>query len=212
MPHRDPETGQFVSGQGGGSYRDFSVTNIGAQWQVPASELPGAFPINATFSLGDAVQDLHHDQLARLVQGQVQMQATVPGTLSAESTLLSVMELSIDADPAVAGENLEQTEETDVVGQFNRKFAVNVDEPDVIALQTEVNEGSFRDTTTGTGGGADAKTPSITRVYPGGGPEVDRRDNLYLHVAADDFQAAAIADSAIAVGITALLYWRMFDK
>lgn len=214
MAARDPETGQFVSGSGtgSGSYRDYSVTNIMADYRVAAAELPGAFPIIETVPMGDAVQDLHHDQRAHLTQAQLHMQATVPGTLSEESTLIAVMELSLDADPALAGENLAIQEEANEIGNLDRRSRLNVDEPDVLFTQFEVNQGSFADTVNGVGGGADAKTGPVQRTYPGGGPVVDRRDNLYLHISADDFLAAAISDSAIEFTLVGLLYWRVFEE
>lgn len=214
MPHRDPRTGQFVSEEEsptGRGYRDYSVTNIASWYRVQAVDLPGEFPITETIPLGDAVQDLHHDEMARLSHAEIHMSATVGGTLSAESTLMSILELSLDADPAVAGENLASQEEPNEIGRLDRMVLENVDEPDTLFLQFEVNEGSWNDTVNGTGGGADAKTGPVFRSYPGGGPTVDRRDNLFFHVAADDFLAAAISDSAIAFSIAGLLYWRVFE-
>lgn len=212
MPHRDPETGQFVSGGATRSYRDYSVTNVMADYRLSAAESPGAFPVIETVPLGDAVPDLHHDQRASLTHGQAHMQATVPGTLTEESTLLAVMELSLDADPAIADENLAFQEQANDVGALNRRSLVNVDEPDVLFNQFEVNEGSFADATTGVGGGADQKTPPIVKAFPGGGPVVDRRDNLYWHISADDYLAAAISDSATEFTLAALLYWQVFEE
>lgn len=207
MPHRDPETGQFVSGAGRPtSYRDYEFKHVRSHYDVDAGDLPGAFPIEEeairTVDLDDC---LHRDELADLVLLNIHaLQASIPGTSSAESSLEARWELSLDHSSEMVLET-DQDTGTDGgdSGVIDTAFA-EADNPDILFFGEWSAEGSFADSAGGLGGGPDAPLIQSQIDFPatfGACPRLDDRDEVVESFRFNDQGSADISDSLIQLSV-----------
>lgn len=205
MVHRDPETGQFVSSGGhqlAQSYRDYEFKHVRSHYDVDAADLPGAFPIEEeairTVSLDDC---LHRDELADLVMLNIHaLQASVPGTASAENSLEARWELSLDhSSEMVLGTDQDTGTDGGDSGVIDTAFSES-DNPDILFFGEWSAEGGYADSTNQLGGGPDAPLIQNQLNYPaefGVCPRLDDRDEVVESFRFQDQGGADISDSLI---------------
>lgn len=218
MVYRDPETGQYVSDDGTmpARYDDYEFQHIHSRYTVPADELPGAFPLTETDITATNLDDvLDRHERAELVTLQVHsLQASVPGTSSAESALGARFELR-----AGVGDELIQTDDRTTTANAGESGVVTAenwdsDSPDALYFASWVAEGGFADSTNGLGGGPDQTVLSETVHYPrefGACPEFDDRDDITESFRLADLGGADISDSLIVLDVSYTLVFAVHE-
>lgn len=211
MPHRDPETGQFVSSAGHvGCYEDFDILHGMATHRIDAADLSGGeggstsdAPV-ALFDMGDFIDE--HD-VAEVVSLFVRGQAYGPTTATDESFIRAVLQLSKDpsfntntaVDGALGGANVtEDTIDTIATGA----------QDDEMLWQTVVYGITNHDDAANSEGGGGVVGESeefieYRNVY-GGGPVLDDDDEVYAPVSIEydnisDHRALAEIDVTMVV-------------
>lgn len=205
--HRDPETGQFVAGSTMHSdverFRDYEFLHVHNRYDVDAADLPGAFAIQEEDIVSVDFSDiLDRDERADLVALQIHsLQASVPGTSSAESALNARWELGIGAGSLMVTSGDVDSSSNDAgssgVVDINEWAA---DSPDVLYFASWVSEGGYADSTNGLGGGPDQPVISDQVHYPrefGACPIFDERDEISESFLLTDQGGADISDSLI---------------
>jgi hypothetical protein len=209
MPHirRDPETGQFVSYETGHTFaverfRDYEFVHVRTRYDVDAADLPGAFPITEEDIHVTELEDvLDRDERADLVAFNLHsLQATVPGTSSAENSLQARWELSLGTgSEMVTNSDEDFTADTGDSGVVD-KAEVDSDNPDILYFAQWTAEGGFGDSTNGLGAGPDAPVLEDNVHYPrefGACPGLDERDDITESFRLVDMGSADISDSLI---------------
>lgn len=216
MPHvtRDPETGQFTTmDHGPERYNDYEQLHISSQYTVNAGDLPGAFPITETdINVVEFSDLLDRDERADLVMIQVHsIQASVPGTSSAESALKAGFELSLGP----GSEMLETSDSsTETQGVVDARYW-DSDSPDVLYFANWVAEGGFADSTNGLGGGPDAPIQNDDVHFVkdfGTCPSLDDRDEITESIRLADVGGADISDSLIQVQVSYSLVFNVHER
>lgn len=217
MPHRDPETGQFVAGSGGSHWDDYEFVHMNTKYKIDAGDLPGAFPINESDIRSTSLDDLlDRDERADLVAIQVHgLQASVPGTSSAESALQVGWELHAGVgDEMILGPDGDFTGNTGD-SEVIDKTEWQSDSPDVLYFAAWTAEGGFADSTNGLGGGPDQpvldQDLNMPREY-GSCPTFDDRDEITESFYMDDAGSADISDSLVHLRASYTLVFRVHDR
>lgn len=190
MAARDPETGQFVSGgaAGGIDWSKLDVAVGGINVNIPAADNTGATGSDASF--GDNVEVIDFTQF--LDSGEVfeslmmrwAGRLWLPTTATAEGTAVMVGGLTLtgDSESTVFGLHQYGAAPQREDGRLNISNHDNVDN-DVLHNFTLAATAGFRDTTTGTGGGAEDGYDSAFYDYVSNGvtgPKFDDNDTLYM--------------------------------
>jgi len=207
IPHitRDPDTGQFVSGSHGFAaerYTDFEYVHNQSIYDIDAEDLPGSFPVVETdINVVDLDDIMDRHERANLVMLRLNaLQASVPGTSSAESALETRYELGVGAGSEMV-ENADTQFDQNVgsSGAVDRRIAES-DSADVLFHASWIAEGSFADSASGLGGGPDTPVMSESVHYPnefGVCPAFDDRDEITESFRFTDVGSADISDSVI---------------
>jgi hypothetical protein len=217
MAHRDPETGRFVADSDVDRFTDYEFQHIANQYVVDAADLPGAFPIEESdLNIVDMDDLLHRDERADLVALNVHsIQATVPGTSSAESALLVRWELTLGAgDEMVLSEDAQIDTNTGSSGVID-KASWDSDSPDILYSAHWVAEGGYADSTNGLGGGPDQPVITDSVHYPrefGACPDLDERDDISESILLADRGGADISDSLIQINVVYSLVFAVHER
>lgn len=206
---RDPDTGQFQSvksGAGVDRFRDYEFVHVKNEYVVPAADLPGAFPVEVSDITTVEMDDvLDRDERADLVALNLHaLQASVPGTTSAEASLNAGWELTLGAGDEMVLEE-DQATEIDADGTVVNAHRAKSDNPDILYHAFWNAEGGFADSTNGLGGGPDAPIITDNVHYPrdyGACPDLDERDELTESIHLDDEGGADISDSLINLDVS----------
>jgi len=194
MPHRDPETGQFLS-HDETSYTDIEVVSMGTSVGVEAGNLGGATGFN-----GGAVNDFEAQQLVdydeivdrneelRLLYAQHCIVVYANSTETADGTVSVSAEVS--ADPSITGV-------TQAAGRPQNGSSAGTDDDTVTAgvypnsddsidivgrVLTAVGHSPFSDGGTGVGGGGSAGEDSYdSTMFPAEFGRFHPRDELFLN-------------------------------
>jgi len=217
MPHRDPETGQFVAGTGATHFDDYEFVHVNSQYSVSSGDLPDAFPIEESdireISLDDIMdRDERADLVAIVIHA---LQASVPGTTSAEAALEARWELHAGVGDEMIlpgdGDFDVDSGSSDVVDIF----AWHSDSADVLYHANWEAEGGFADSTNGLGGGPDAPVLDQTVNYPreyGSCPTFDDRDEITESFFLEDTGGAGISDSLVRLKASYTLVFAVRDR
>lgn len=207
MPHRDPETGKFVSSAShGGCWEGLEIINFDVTHRIDAADLAGGNS-NSTWEGSTAVVDfgdiLDEFEVGEVVEANLRSTLSMPTTATAESFGRAVWELKSEPtlttfiSNALAG--ADETENT-----IDAKIGSNHDN-EVIARSALHATADLNDTTNGTGAGAHISEDRQELNYRnrfGGGPVFDEDDELYLPVV---LQTDNVSDHRILLETTGLL-------
>lgn len=217
MPHRDPETGQFTTGDGGGlSYADHDVHHVYHELQFLDTATSGPTTNQVSEQQFEITErGLDPDELAEL------RAVVVDATLTSEGTVIAQDEIGTVKATLGAGFNLSDDEfladDFEIPERFDQNddgtndFAVAVDDTDEVGqiftggLATGV---SYSDTTDGTGGSAGyphLREKISFAGLTGTGPFVDAADdfNSYIRLSVNN----AVVDFSAEVRYS--LYYRV---
>lgn len=219
MVHRDPETGQYVADDGMkmAHYADYVFQHVHSEYQVPAGDLPGAFPIQESDIRVIPLDDLlDRQERADLVAIQIHaLQASVPGTSSAESGLEARFELRAGVgDELVLNEDRNTGTDQGSSGVVDTRFW-DSDSPDVLYFADWTAEGGFGDSTNGLGAGPDQPVLDADIHFPrdfGSCPQFDDRDEITESFYLDDLGGADISDSLVRLDISYTLIFSVHDR
>lgn len=217
MRHRDPETGQYVSGARATHWDDYEFVHVSSEYGVSASDLPGSFPIAESDIRSVSLDDImDRDERADLVAVFVHaLQASVTGTSSAESSLETHWELHAGVgDELVLRDDRDYTADTGSSGVVSTSFWES-DSPDPLYHAHWVSEASFADSSSGVGGGADAPVLSEALNYPrefGSCPTFDDRDEITESLFLANPGSANIDDSQIDVYASYTLVFGVHER
>lgn len=188
MPHRDPQTGQFVT-HDGMDFEDYETLNFAADLGVEASNLGGG----TSFGGGDnnsvnGIELAEYDTIvdrseeAHFMGGWHRIVAYINSTETADGTLRTVAEVSTAASPQWGLALSTNTIEGSVVGDSDSDDSI-----DLIGRQMKaVSTGPFSDSSTGVGGGGTAGTDEYSMgPLPGAAGRFQARDDLFLNVRFD---------------------------
>lgn len=195
-------------------FHDLEVQHQNHRYEVEAADLPGSFPI-----LEESIVDfepangLERREVAELLAIWVRgIQATVPGTTSAEAALNASYELSLDdGEENVGGAVTQDTGDSGVVNQRT----LSSDSHAVLYSAEVIAEGGFADSTNGLGGGPWAQTIQDYldfRTVTGRGPEVGPFQDLHEHIRFDNIGGADISDSLIRLTANYTLFWDVREE
>jgi len=206
LPHiqRDPETGQFVSSSTGHvqRFRDYEFQHVHSEYDIDASDLPGSLPLEEPDIRVLSMDDLlHRDERADLVALNLHsLQASIPGTSTAESTLKVLWELSTGAGARlVEVGDANFTADTGVSGAIDSQFW-DSDDPDILYFADWNAEAGFSDTGNSVAAGPDAPVLEDQVHFPrefGACPEFDERDEITESFRLESPGDADISDSLI---------------
>jgi hypothetical protein len=199
------------------SFDEHEFKHVRSSFNVDASDLPGAFPIDESDIRVIGLEDImDRDERADLVAVQVHgLQASVPGTSSAESALLVRWELRAGpGDELIATNDSDFTDNSGESGVVDTNFWTS-DSPDALFFASWVAEGGFADTSSGLGGGPDQPVIESERNFPrelGSCPEFDDRDEITESLYLNDLGGADISDSSIFLEASYSLVFAVRDR
>lgn len=215
MPRRDPNTGQFVSGESV-NWDDLDVVTGSLTSTIPAADLAGTkatFPargesteivdMSSTLTRGE-VFEIHRFELVATLTGPTT--ATAEGDVQLEWALtrdLDVGEVGV-SNPFYAGAGSQSEVRSDGVIDLHN---FQTDEDAVLSVGRLTCSPSHRDTTTGTGGGAAEGFDRVIRHF-GAGPRLDEDDELG---APHTFSVNGIDDHSVAASFDLLVEGRIQD-
>lgn len=189
MVTRDPQTGQFRSGE---SFDDVEVVSFKAAVGIPAADLGGA----AAFAGGsDAVFEgvplIDYDDVVDrneslvLLSGHHALVVYENSTSTADGSVRAMVEVSASPSRQVAGALGGQSDVADEAGGVDLLHRSQSDTIDVLGRpMTAVGQAPFSDGTTGVGGGGSAGEDSVDLEgadLPREVAEFHPRDELFLN-------------------------------
>lgn len=223
MPHRDPETGQFVADGSHelGGLDDIEVQLVESRYEVDASDLPYGDSDDEFAENVRSVQPaggLARGEVAELVAARFHVQPGTKGTQTAEGGTSGGFELSSDPDSKIIASPGTKAGGGNIVTSISGNQVIDAGwwdstDPDLLWWTYVTAEGSHRDTASGTGGGADRQ--QVMELVPfrslfGMGPTFDRRDELHEHIDMDTL--GVVDDVGIELDVQYALYWNVFDE
>jgi hypothetical protein len=217
MVHRDPQTGQFIAGGSPAHYDDFEFQHVHSRYAVPASELPGAFPIaESDINSTDLDDLLDRDERAELVAVLVHsLQAAVPGTSSAESVIEGRFELRAGVgDELILPEDRDRDTDAGSSSAIDRRIW-DSDSPDMLYSASLFAEGGFSDTGNSVAAGPDAPVLDQSIHFPrdfGACPEFDDRDSITESVFVSNPGSGDISDSFITIQASYTLVFAVHER
>jgi hypothetical protein len=210
MPHRDPDTGQFLP-HDTAQYSDIEVASWGINVGVQASDLSGA----TGFSGGDidefeGVQALDYDQFVDrneelvLLQAHHSLVVYANSTETADGTVAVSAEISADpslssATNLVAGVSTNDSVPPDSVVTSNLEPEAD-DSIDIIGRPLyATGTGAFSDGSSGAGGGGSAGRDTVkSDMFPAEFGRFHPRDELFVN---GEFRVWNIDDAGVHAGI-----------
>jgi len=220
MPHRDPDTGQFLP-HGAERYEDIEVASWGVNLGVQASDLSGS----TGFAGGDidefeGVQALDYDEFVDrneelvLLQAQHSLTVYANSTETADGTVAAAVEISADpslSDPTnlVAGISTNASVPPDSVVSA-RTSAGDDDSIDIIGRPLyAVGTGAFSDGSSGAGGGGSAGRDSVeSDMFPAEFGRFHPRDELFVN---GEFRVWNVDDAGVHLAVTGQHVYGVLD-
>jgi len=205
MPHRDPQTGQFVADSN--QYDDIEVATFGSTVGIPAADLDGS----ASFTGGDGgtfegLEVIDYDEIVDRNESLVLLAAhhalsvMVNSTQTADGSVRAAIEVS--ADPSRALPTLRAQGQTggdldgDVDGTASFDDTIDLVGRPLIGAAT----GPFSDGSTGVGGGAAAAADRYDiQMAPAEFGRFHPRDELFLN---GDLSVDNIDDAGVHASIS----------
>lgn len=210
MPHRDPQTGQFLAEtERGDSWEGFDKQSLRMVYEISSTAATGPNVAEDWF-VTEPSGGLRRNQLAELVALLVK----VSGRVFTQSNPLFhghvVRELTTRADSQYL-ETEDRQRETDVVSGINRETWEEEEDPDLIDLVT-VNSEHRQDASNGLAA-FDAAGP-LEYAVPfrgmfGQGPVYDRHTDLHWHIL---FNIAAGSSAGATINEEVTLVWDVFEE
>lgn len=184
MPHRDPETGQFLSHEKT-RFTDHEVASFTARIGIPAADMAGATGFSGEANTVEGIELLDYDDIVDrneelvLLHAEHYLSCYANSTETEDGTLRVMAEIS--ASPSnVLGIGLATA---DLDGDFDGATS-NTDSIDLLGRPlVAVSQAPFSDSATGMGGGGDVGDDEVTLQSPPG--EVARfhpRDELFTNL------------------------------
>jgi len=207
MPHRDPETGQFLP-HDEQAYDDIEVATFSATVGIPASDLDG----NTTFNGGiqepfEALQLLDYDEIVDrneelvLLDAHHSLYASINSTETADGSMRVAVEIS--ADPALSDATIFAAGQSsqDVPGSLWEGVAAQDDTIDLIGRPlTGAATGPFSDGSSGAGGGGSASHDEVhLTMAPAEFGRFHPRDELFANGRAE---INNVDDAGVHLGIS----------
>jgi hypothetical protein len=209
MPHRDPQTGEFVSQE---HYDDIEVVTWGVSVGVEASNLGGSTGFG-----GEAPQEFEgaqvidydeivdRNEMLRLVEAQHVISVYVNSTETADGIVAASVEMSADPSLSPATQEITTPGTAQSVGDDDVVTAGNAPETDdsidlIGRPLTAVGTGPFSDSGTGVGGGGAAGHDEyVSTVWPAEFGVFHPRDECFVN---GRIQAWNIDDAGVHVDIS----------
>lgn len=214
MPHRDPQTGQFVGSTASQNYTDFDIQQVVTSATSNNTEITDMQQTFDNFNSIEPAGGLARDEVAELVLAIIDVSMAVP-TISASgtSTVEIGSEVSADSEPHLLVAMNDGVSESNVDGVtgFDARNVAKVD-LDPLYHHTVTGSADSADTTNGVGiGGANSH---MQRRLPyrnmfGHGPEFDRHDQINWHLS---YQAEGSANPGFRYAERTTLVWDVYDE
>lgn len=213
MPHRDPETGQFVAGRASDmTWQETTAILTTTGTQIPAADLTGGNTDHDPLQDADVTQvldfsgHLDSDEVFELIALDYHINLALPATASAESSALAAYVYSRVPDVFAPNPSFWATGQRES-GVYDVNGATGGDEDASVLHQGELAAtADFGDSTNGLGAGAfigyDSNLVPFRALY-GVGPMFDMDDEIYFPVV---FYSDNISDHAI--HLTQRAEWR----
>lgn len=190
MAARDPQTGQFVSTEDMNSYDGLDIEVVSAILDSDATELTvGSGKIEPLFSW-EPLGGLSRDEVAELVTLVAVVSLSLNSDVGTDDPahMTADWELSFDSTATTlrlaAGQpDVTEADVGGITGVDSR--STRVVDFDVLDFGMASAANPYNNATDGTGGGADSTHLAYSkpfRSWYGGGPVVDRHDELFVHV------------------------------
>lgn len=188
VPHRDPETGQFVSGS---EYADIEVASFSVNAGVTAADLSGATGFDGGDQPGfEGAEILDYDDIVdrneelHLLSAEHRIDLFVNSTETADGTVLGAFEVSASPSrtdvttEAGAARTADLVTGTTIVGDTGRDDTIDVVGRPLVAT----GHAPFSDSSTGVGGGGSAGEDTYdSTVFPTEMGRFHPRDELFLN-------------------------------
>lgn len=222
MPHRDPETGQFLShDETKRDFKDITVQRQTDHFSVAAADLDGStgqqggqhFVATSDLDI-DIAGGLDRNEVAKLLATRLTVQAFVNSTATADGTVEAELEYSTEAAPEIIEQRGEGTIATAGLegGAVDRLHSEVTNSPEVLAWARAVGHNPFSDGASGVGGGGSAGETTYVMEYGEllgeAAPEFDRHSDIHTHVALRNWN---MADAAIHATGNLDLVWGIFE-
>lgn len=213
MPHRDPETGQFVPADAEDvasfAYEDFDVQHERIQF-VLGSDLAGGTTTFEDFHTFEALGGLQRDELAELVALAVHVATFASPAADDEGHIRQGWELSMDGASQLVDvdEGVTTTDVDGVTGVDRNVWSLESD-PDILDVAQIAYVSGFDEVDgAGMAGSENYDRSYHYREWAGLGPVVDRHTNFHVHVehtlSGDSTRGAVFAYYQ--------LIWDVFDR
>lgn len=210
MPHRDPETGQYLPQDARIEFEDIEVASFGFQGGVTAAGMEGSTGYgDADQGAVQGVQLIDYDEIVdrneelHLLEAQHRLSVYQNATATEDGSIRGYAEISTSgafqlaevSDVSVS--NLDDNQRGDVInGQAEFDDGIDLIGRPLVATGT----GSFYNASNGAGGGASAGEDSyVSDYFPGEMGRFHPRDELDLNIA---FDASNIDDAGIHLDVT----------
>jgi hypothetical protein len=189
MPHRDPETGQFLP-HDGSRYEDIEVVTASFNTGVQAGDLDGTTGYGGEPEEFEGLQLLDYDEVVdrneslHLLHADHRLSVIPNSTETADGTLKAAV--SVSASPALSDATRTAAQANQgsfggsapVVGQANQDDSIDIVGRPLLAFAT----GPFSDGGTGVGGGGSEGGDNYsTDVFPAEYGRFHPRDELFLN-------------------------------
>jgi hypothetical protein len=185
MVHRDPDTGQFVGGDGSmHGYDDIEFGSFRASIGIPAADLDGGTGFGGQTDTVEGLELLDYDDLVDrnerldLLYGMHSLTVYANSTETADGTVRFEGEVASAPSPTMATNIAVQDIEGDVDGATQ-----STDSIDLLGRRLNaVGHAPFSDTATGVGGSGSAGEDRVDfGMPPGPAREFHPRDELFLN-------------------------------
>lgn len=213
MPHRDPETGQFVGGDAEDrvsfAYQDFDVQHERVRFN-PTDTLAGGLNVFEDFHEFEPLGGLQRDELAELVALYVDVALFPSPVADDEGHLRTHWELSMDSSSQLVDPAAGSTEsDIDGVTGADRTVWSLESDPDILDVAAVAYVSGFDEVDgAGMAGTESYQRSYLYRPWAGRGPVVDRHTNFHVHM-----EEALVGDSTRGqVHAYYQLIWDVFDR
>lgn len=204
LPHRDPVTGQFVSGPTGEQFDDIEVATFNMNMGVPAADLAGGTGFGGEANTFNNLEVVDYDEFVdrneelRLLSVHHTLEVFANSTETADGTVGAYVALK--ADPSRVGFDTLLTGSNTITGNVQGLAAVQ-DSIDYIGRPLQaVGHAPFSDGASGVGGGGASGHDSYSSlVWPAEFGRFHPRDELF---AVGQLKAWNIDDAGIHANVT----------
>jgi hypothetical protein len=200
MPHRDPETGQFVAHSG--SYTDYEVVTFTAEAGTPASDLDGETDFNGEIIEFEGLQVIDYDDVVdrnetlQLLSAHHVLEVYGNSTSTADGYITASLEVSSSPSKQAAEASPAQSEPYDTSGGVVRGGAETTDTIDLVGRPLIASTTTpFSDGASGVGGGGAGGHDAVDMDGPPGQVGMFHpRDELFVN---GEYSVWNVSDSAI---------------